>query len=84
VKSKDQLIDVFDGGKRITRAEAEALIGTPLLDRYLEPASKRDIILRMIRNLQNAASPAEAARYDELINALSPLNGERANQRRLP
>lgn len=84
VKSKDQLVDVFDGGKRITRAEAEALIGTPLLDRYLEPASKRDIIFRMIRNLQNAASPAEAARYDELIEALSPLNGERVNERRLP
>ncbi|HZO85176.1 MAG TPA: transglutaminase family protein [Verrucomicrobiae bacterium] len=84
VKSKDQLIDVFDGGKLISHAEAEALIGAPLLDRYLEPATKREIILRMIRNLQNAASPSEAARYDDLINALSPLNGERDKQRGLP
>jgi serine protease Do len=71
VRHKDQLIDVFDNGKLISRAEAEELIGMPLLDRYLEPASKRDIILRMVRNLQNAGSPAEAARYEDLIAALS-------------
>ena len=71
IKHKDQLIDVFDGGKKLSRAEAEDRLGIPLLSEHLRPASKREIILRMIRNLQNASSASEAARYDELLDSLS-------------
>ena len=75
VKYKDQLIDVFDSGKKLSRTEAEESLGIPLLSDYLRPASKRDIILRMIRNLQHASSPSDAARYDELMEVLSaPAN----------
>jgi serine protease Do len=84
VKWKDELIDVFDGGKRLSGAEAEEKLGIPLLSEYLKPASKREIILRMVRNLQNAAPPAEAGRYQELMNSLSPLDGERERLRELP
>lgn len=72
VKYKDQLIDVFNGGERISHNEAEQIIGAPLLDIYLKPPTKREIILRMLRNLQNSGSLADAARYRPLIEALSP------------
>lgn len=84
VRHGEQLIDVFDGGKRITRDEAEMMIGGPLMDRYLEPASPRDIILRMLRNLQNIGSRSEAERYQELIDSLSPTDGERVKVKDLP
>jgi serine protease Do len=84
VKFKDELIDVFDSGKRLSRAEAEDRLGVPLLAEYLKPATKREIIVRMLRNLQNAGSAGEATRYQELIDALSPSNGERVNTKALP
>jgi len=71
VRQKEQLIDLFDGGKKLSRDEAEERLGIPLLSEYLHPASNRDIILRMIRNLQNAGAPAEAARYQSLIESLA-------------
>ena len=70
VKHKDQLIDVFDGGKILSRAEAEERLGIPLLPDHLRPATKREIILRMVRNLQNAAPPSEAAHYHRLVEAI--------------
>ena len=72
---KNNLIDVFDGGAKLSRAEAEERLGFPLLAEYLRPASKRDIILRMVRNLQNAAHPAETPHYERLLEAIqSPVN----------
>ena len=70
VKHKNQLIDVFDGGVKLSRVEAEERLGIPLLPEYLRPASKRDIILRMIRNLQNASARSQAPRYEQLLDAL--------------
>ena len=84
VRHKEQLIDVFDGGKKLSRAEVEERVGAPLSPEYLRPASKREIVVRMLRNLQNAGSSAEAARYQELIEALPPIDGERVRTKNLP
>ena len=50
-----QLIDVFGGGKLISRAEAEALSGGPIDEALLQPASKRQIVVRMLQNLLGVA-----------------------------
>ena len=85
-KGTEQLIDVFDGGKLLTRAEAEDIValhaGAPLISEYLEPVTKRDIIIRMLRNLMGVAqrteSAADALHYLDIIIALSP---DRAGER---
>jgi len=73
------LLDVFDGGKSLTMAEARALVAgdTPIPDETMQPAKKKDIILRMIRNLIGravaAGNPAkEAPPYFNLLLALDP------------
>lgn len=74
-----QLLDVFEGGKALTMAEAQALVadGQTIPEEMLRPATKRDIILRMIRNLmsrsletQNVAK--EASPYFDLLLAIDP------------
>jgi len=75
-----QLIDVFDGGKLLTRAEAAELIesvsGLRLRDEHLRAATKRELVARILRNLMSVAerneSPAAALRYLDLIVALYP------------
>jgi len=79
-KGAEQLIDVFDGGTFLTRDEAEDMVarqtGLPLSSEHFKPATKRDIIIRMLRNLlgvsQRAESAANALRYLDVIVALSP------------
>ena len=79
-KGAEQLIDVFDGGKAMTRADAEELVetstGGALTDEMLQAATKRDIILRMVNNLlgiaQRVESAGELLRYFDVIVALSP------------
>ncbi len=81
-----RLIDVFDGGREVTREEAEKIViqstGGLLEPHHLTPATKKDIIVRMLRNLigitmdqgdANAALP-----YIELVLAISP---EESNER---
>ena len=50
-----QLIDVFDSGKWLSTEDADRLVrettGLPLDKSHLEPASKRAILVRMLRNL---------------------------------
>ena len=48
------IIDAF-GGSRINRQEADELCGTQLADDDFSPASNRDIISRMLRNLIRSA-----------------------------
>lgn len=52
---KKQLIDPFDGGKRLSRKEADEMVksmtGRPLEDKFLATQSKRDILVRMLHNL---------------------------------
>lgn len=50
-----QLIDVFDGARRMTRDEAERRVadatGAPPLAEHFQPAGPRAILVRMLRNL---------------------------------
>ncbi len=52
-----QLIDVFDAGKPISLQEAETIVsnatGLTLEQRHIEPAGKKAILVRMLRNLIN-------------------------------
>lgn len=76
----EQLIDVFDGGKPFSRDQANELVRAssrrPLNDQDLKPAGKREIIVRMVRNLSGIAqrdeSGADSLRYLDIIVALSP------------
>jgi regulator of sirC expression with transglutaminase-like and TPR domain len=75
-----QLVDVFDGGKRMSREEASVLVfsmtGQPLIDSDLEPAKAQDIIVRMVRNLMSLAErdgDAEALlQYVDIILVVKP------------
>ena len=75
-----QLIDVFEGGKPMTRDEAadkvRSIAGVPLTDAHLEPASKRDIVVRMLQNLmgiaQRSGDSEAMLRYLEAVVAIDP------------
>jgi regulator of sirC expression with transglutaminase-like and TPR domain len=77
---REQLIDVFDGGRFLTHTEADEigseLAGVPVRSEFLRPATKREIIVRMLTNLQTFTeaheSPAESLRYLDLIIAVTP------------
>jgi serine protease Do len=88
-KGAEQLIDVFDGGTILTRAEAEEMVvrqtGMSPSSEHFKPATKREIITRMLRNLlgiaQHTESGAGALRYLDVIVALSPdAPGERLDR----
>jgi regulator of sirC expression with transglutaminase-like and TPR domain len=76
----EQLIDVFDGGQPLSREEAGEMVmrqtGAVLTEEHLKPATKRDIIVRMLRNLfaiaQFAESTAASLCYLDVIITLSP------------
>jgi S1-C subfamily serine protease/regulator of sirC expression with transglutaminase-like and TPR domain len=76
----EQIIDVFNGGKILNRTEAQDRIldatGEGFRDADYRPATKREIIVRMLRNLlgiaQRGDSAAEVLRYLDAIVALSP------------
>lgn len=80
------LVDVFDGGKTITRDQADERVedaaGRPLVDDDLEAATKRSIVVRMLRNLLGSAQAerdgAGALRY---LGALVALDEEAADAR---
>ncbi|KAF0181567.1 MAG: peptidase S1 and S6 chymotrypsin/Hap [Limisphaerales bacterium] len=68
-----QLLDIFDGGVTVPPKREEEL---RLTDEDLQPATKRSIIVRMLRNLISGARATQDAaamlRYQELIVALAP------------
>jgi len=70
---RPQLLDVYDGGNLISDREQERM---RLSDDDLQPATKRSIIIRMLRNLITGARAtqdhAAMLRYQELIVALAP------------
>lgn len=85
----EQLLDVFEGGKVITREEADELAidytGAPLRAEQLRNATKREIITRIVRNLlgiaQRSELPNDTLRYLDLIVALNPDSSlERLNR----
>jgi regulator of sirC expression with transglutaminase-like and TPR domain len=75
-----QIIDVFNGGKRLSRSQAQERVidatGEGFRDEALRPASKRDIIVRMLRNLigisDRSNQALDTARYLDLVVALLP------------
>jgi len=77
---KEQFIDPFDGGKYLSQADAEELVrtntGRSFVPEHLAKSNKRDIILRMLRNLmgtsQESNPPEELLRYIETVVALQP------------
>jgi regulator of sirC expression with transglutaminase-like and TPR domain len=76
----EQIIDVFNGGRMLSRSEAQERIieatGEGFRDADYRRATKREIIVRMLRNLlgiaQRGEPATEALRYLDAIVALSP------------
>ncbi len=65
----DTFFDPFDGGRRLDRPEARALFEhvtggqVPWNERFLEPTSNRDIVIRMLNNLKSVfAERSDAVR----------------------
>jgi regulator of sirC expression with transglutaminase-like and TPR domain len=79
-KGEGQLIDVYEGGKALTREDAakkvEAITGNPLRDEQLVPAGKRAVVVRILQNLLGLAQRDRDAdgmsRYLDVIVALAP------------
>ena len=76
---RDQLIDVFDNGKVLTRSQAVELVADNvdhIGEEEFRPATKREIITRMLHNLlgiaQRAGSNTDALKYLDVIVALNP------------
>jgi regulator of sirC expression with transglutaminase-like and TPR domain len=77
-----QIIDVFNGGKTVTRTEAQELViaasGGGFSEQDIRAATKREIILRMLHNLYGIAerdnSVDDLLRYLDVILALDPGN----------
>ena len=76
----DQIIDVFNGGKTISRSEAQERVfeatGDGFRDADYATTTKREIVVRMLRNLIGISERSESAagvlRYQDLIVALQP------------
>jgi regulator of sirC expression with transglutaminase-like and TPR domain len=79
-KGPEQLIDVYDGGKFLTRAEAskivETITGEPLRDEDLNAAGKKAVLVRMLQNLYEVArrekDMAGVLRYLDTILVIAP------------
>jgi regulator of sirC expression with transglutaminase-like and TPR domain len=90
-KGTPKLIDVFDGGRMVSRSEAQEKVmeatGNGFRDEHLKPASKREIIVRMLRNLQSIAERSsegtDALHYADMLVAVSPEPTERLARVRL-
>lgn len=83
-KGEKQLIDAYEGGKPLTRAEAEQQVrentGLKLTDEQTVAVNKRAIIVRMLHNLLGVSRRNEdltgALRYLEAIVTLMPEAAE--------
>jgi regulator of sirC expression with transglutaminase-like and TPR domain len=91
-QGEDWIIDVFNGGRRLTRTEAQEQIieatGKGFRDEDYQVAAKRQIILRMLRNLidsvERDGSGVDGLRYLDAVLALSPDSArDRLNRARL-
>jgi serine protease Do len=79
-----QLVDPFDRGRKLTEDEAVALVESHLGERWTAPRfdsqGPREIVMRMLQNLINAANSKEdaeaALRYVNAILALNPESPE--------
>lgn len=79
-----QLIDVFEGGRVMTREQADAMVrgafGRPLVDGDLKPIESRDVLVRMLHNLRGISERSEdvpaVLRYVEGVLAIAPDQAE--------
>jgi regulator of sirC expression with transglutaminase-like and TPR domain len=80
-KGEPQLLDVFDAGKAMSRADANKIVqlfaDRQISDDDLEPAKKKAIIVRMLQNLLRVAGGKDrdvqgALRYLDAILAIAP------------
>jgi serine protease Do len=75
-----QFIDVFEGGKPLSRVEAADLVkknlDLPLPDQQLEPVTKKMIVARILENLlalaRNSEDPGAMLNYLETLVELDP------------
>jgi regulator of sirC expression with transglutaminase-like and TPR domain len=82
VKGKPQLLDVFEGGKAMSRADAqrkvEGITGKGLQPADLAPVPKKMILVRMLYNLRGLAEKEGDAgallRYQDAIVTVAPDN----------
>ena len=73
-------VDVFEGGQRLTEAQVGEIVaaytGEAPTEKDFRPATKREIILRMLRNLshatQNRGTAAGSLPYLDVILTLDP------------
>lgn len=89
-KSSSEIIDVFNKGKRLSKAEAESLIvdrGFRLQEQFFEPQTEVQIASRMVVNLLGLAEEAKdddrVYRYLELLAVINPDNTQYRGQRML-
>lgn len=79
-KGEGKFIDVYENGKPLSRLEAELIIRANSEENsgedFLKPAPKRQIIVRMLRNLVGIAMKSEsvedALKYLDVILSLDP------------
>jgi regulator of sirC expression with transglutaminase-like and TPR domain len=82
-KGEPQLIDVFDGGKLMSRADAEKKVkeitGEGLDESVLATVTPKAIVVRMLNNLLRLATddrdPEGSLRYLDLIIGIDPSTG---------
>ncbi|MEX2027580.1 MAG: transglutaminase-like domain-containing protein, partial [Pirellulaceae bacterium] len=80
VEGEPQLIDVFEGGRPLSRDDAEKKVldatGEPATDEHFAPATTRPILLRMLQNLLGVAQGKQdkeaMLRYLEAMIAVDP------------
>ena len=79
-----ELVDVFDRGKRLTQEQAaakvRAITGGPLLKSHLRAYSKKEIVVRMLRNLvsiaQGESDVERMLTYIDTIVAIAEESGQ--------
>ncbi len=84
-----RLIDVFHGGRLLTHSDADELgsefAGIPIRSEFLRPATPREIIVRMLTNLQAFTERSEGAaaslRFSNLLVAVAGEARAEAAQR---
>lgn len=88
----EQIIDAYNGGRTVSRTEAQERVleatGEGFRDFDFRSATKREIILRMLRNLLGGIrvddAPVDSLRYLDVILALAPDGvSDRLNRARL-
>jgi regulator of sirC expression with transglutaminase-like and TPR domain len=88
----EQIIDAYNGGRTVSRTEAQERVleatGEGFRDFDFRSATKREIILRMLRNLLGGIrvddAPVDSLRYLDAILALAPDGvSDRLNRARL-